>query len=1155
MASIDEVIERSRQAGEFSERKRFTVARSQAIQKMRQFALADPSYYVLEWIQAAVANGATYLDVFIDADESRMSYVGGGFTRGELEALFDFLFASKDDLELADVRQLALGVNALLLAEPESIVIESGDGTLEGTTRVQIDGKSDNIFVGTPTKPLEGTFVRASGLEYRFGVPPEIRVIEERCLTATIPILVNNDPLFGYSSVRSPDLFGHKRFIKFDEGDLYGSIGIATTPNTRNFKLLTWGTWIASARNEWDGLPPMGGIVGFDRLRKTADHASIVQDAVYDEMWARLSVYAHQLATGESGRAVFDVTLLDDTPIEAQQLRSVVRERNRVVVFVRAQLKQASSRQLAHRYGEVFDAPVFVVGERELESIRHLAGPDVAVYTPSLDPMELRFYEREPSPLPPRPWLTAPVEIDDVDPDVLATRIEEWWGDDSVKELARYFRTASGASASVYTPSTAEKDVALLAEIRIAERTVWVGSIESTFPGHHLVINLQDFPLHLLRDSTLRDAHGAAIARIWAELAEPGLRQATQRLLATSRPGQALSSAARLILLGVLSRTAVKRLRRRNDDVVLQFGLESDDLPEHLLDLPLLETWGGSKLSVRHIQHALATSCGLVYGATTTEAVAQHPGVDADYVLKVDSVAQALVRRLVGPMSYVPLRAEQRSYAFCAGVRCSTFLAGLLSSPSTPLVAVGPMPEPGTEKTEIVSALVRQLLEARQVESVEERLDITRHLIWFAAHAEGKLAKAVRALPLFRAADGQSVSFSTLQLALNEGGVPMYDGWATEVAATLPTNVSAAVMNQDVPLAMNPFVFAVLSRVGAIRPVLDVDLTLHEARADGDSAATAFLIQVEVEGIEGTIGIPMRSVPEPAVLWLHRERGTGIALRDIGHRYGVVGRLFGSSQDDVSDVKRRCIAACNTLYNTLLRGLREITDRPAQYERAVEAMLEYSTERVHIAREPDGSLTTSITDAIAARIMDLPIINTTSGVDVAPSRFVHEYVTYGDREPRPGRASISDDAPFAVRRWLDEVLRPDRIVEHSSWSPTATPPSERERWLTEAFAQLRTDEVDVQHPIRLVGSMEFSRWAKPAEEIFLHGDIVMVCDDSPLARGLGQGAEVDREGAAWLLLAVYARINEFRLSVTNVHEIHFQSRVLEWLDSGELSAS
>ncbi len=55
MSDIAAVVARSRIPGEFSERRTFTLARKRAIQKMREFALADPYYFVLELIQAAVA--------------------------------------------------------------------------------------------------------------------------------------------------------------------------------------------------------------------------------------------------------------------------------------------------------------------------------------------------------------------------------------------------------------------------------------------------------------------------------------------------------------------------------------------------------------------------------------------------------------------------------------------------------------------------------------------------------------------------------------------------------------------------------------------------------------------------------------------------------------------------------------------------------------------------------------------------------------------------------------------------------------------------------------------------------------------------------------------------------------------------------------------
>ena len=68
MAEIEEVIARSRRGGGFAKRKTFTLARQRGIRKMREFALADPSYYILELIQSAVGNQASYINIEYNDD-------------------------------------------------------------------------------------------------------------------------------------------------------------------------------------------------------------------------------------------------------------------------------------------------------------------------------------------------------------------------------------------------------------------------------------------------------------------------------------------------------------------------------------------------------------------------------------------------------------------------------------------------------------------------------------------------------------------------------------------------------------------------------------------------------------------------------------------------------------------------------------------------------------------------------------------------------------------------------------------------------------------------------------------------------------------------------------------------------------------------------
>ena len=54
MSQLDALLARSKQPGQFVERKAFSLAREKAVEKMREFSLRHPEQYVLELIQAAV---------------------------------------------------------------------------------------------------------------------------------------------------------------------------------------------------------------------------------------------------------------------------------------------------------------------------------------------------------------------------------------------------------------------------------------------------------------------------------------------------------------------------------------------------------------------------------------------------------------------------------------------------------------------------------------------------------------------------------------------------------------------------------------------------------------------------------------------------------------------------------------------------------------------------------------------------------------------------------------------------------------------------------------------------------------------------------------------------------------------------------------------
>ncbi len=545
MSTIDEVISRSRQSGEFTERRTFSVARGRAIQKLREFALVDPHYYILELIQSAVANGATFIDIQCDRTTTALSYVGGGFREQELAQLFDFLFASKDDVEHGALRQMALGVNALMLFEPDEIVIETGDGSLKGTTRVVISGKDDTVELGRPEQGLNGTYLRATGLRRRQvtrrsslksinGEPREFTAVENRCITAPVPILFNHNPLFGYSSQRTPEsLWGFDRTITFDEGDLYGTVGIARRHSGAVFRLVTDGVWIQSARHKF---PPgaeeyrFGGVITFDRLRKTADHGSIVEDERYRQMWARVRAYINQLGSGKDGGAGYNVKTITGEDLSTRDLLDVLREFDTVLLLDPEVLSNQEQNERARRISESIDAPAICIPRRTTRAVRELAGPEVNFVVPNLDDtQEVEFFTREEVGPPPRPWLIAPVDLDQLTLLDLAKYLP-WppsgnrrWLEENESEAAPVYKATwllrgkvvadavardgelfqfkeqhldpRGASirARIFSPEVGDgQERENNIEVRFSNRVVWSGRNEAVAPGQLMIIDVDD---------------------------------------------------------------------------------------------------------------------------------------------------------------------------------------------------------------------------------------------------------------------------------------------------------------------------------------------------------------------------------------------------------------------------------------------------------------------------------------------------------------------------------------------------------------------------------------------------------------------------------------------------------------------------------------
>ncbi|MBN2526711.1 MAG: hypothetical protein JXR76_09975 [Deltaproteobacteria bacterium] len=335
MNEIDRLIARSRKKGGFSKKGYFTLEAQKAKQKIGAYALPAVEYAILEFIQSATAVGATFIDVSVSGHPQTVSFVGGSYTQSELAHLFDHLLIDGENSRSRAMRRLAVGVVAVLRQASSSVVVESGDGTVAGSCRLEIENPESPFEVGRPVEPIDGTFVRfdieqttswREKLETIFGhsllgvsrgadgagsddddKSDMTSLVYERCLYSFVPLQLNGELLTGYTAAKAIQLRHLKHAVEIDEGDLYGGIGLSRdAKRPAELKVLANGIWVGTL---WPKLPKgITGVVGYERLHRTASQYGIVMDDRVLELTMRLKKYVEMVlvTSGVTSKARLD---------------------------------------------------------------------------------------------------------------------------------------------------------------------------------------------------------------------------------------------------------------------------------------------------------------------------------------------------------------------------------------------------------------------------------------------------------------------------------------------------------------------------------------------------------------------------------------------------------------------------------------------------------------------------------------------------------------------------------------------------------------------------------------------------------------------------------------------------------------------------------
>jgi hypothetical protein len=972
MSAIDQVIARARQ-GEiaFAERKQFKLARTRAIEKLRRFALADPYFYILEIIQAAVAGGADYVDISCGKGDVLISWTGGCLREDELAQLFDFLFASKDRLDLAHVRSLALGINALLLFEPEQVVIESGDGSPGGTARMVVQAGAEQVEVGRAQGQLAGTYVRATKLNRakvaattgRRGDDDgglEYGTVETRCLTAPVPVVFNAQPLFGWSRQRVPNLYGYKSTRSFDEGDLYGTIGVEPTGGEPSFALLTHGVWVQSYQHELLPKQKIGGVVCFDRLHKTVDHSGFVRDDRFEEMWVRLRPHAEALIGGkpkESSRIVG----LDGLEFSALELRAYLREHPRIVIIPPTAAAEDGEQQRARgqSIARLLDAEVLQVDDTQVMAVRVLGERELLIWRPHLsDERDQRFYNRTLLEPPATPHLLPPAELEPPSLDALIDEllaVGDWETflpklrsarllDGTISEIRdgegsederrkRQLRVMIGETgsfrATLYSP--AEPGPAakgLLVRVTTTGRLLVQKLFASAYLGRVLDVEL---PTALPAAMLLTETAGL-VAERFAARALPLLQDQDQRALAGLGVGtiEPDSIAARSALQ-VLARVTVTRLRGARPARTRGGGRLTPGLSFSLLSpaggvdpftLPLLRTVSGLALSLSEVALLCDQTGGLVYG-TIPEVPADLEGLDPDRILALDAVSERTLIGLIGEAGYVRVDARD-VLARSDGIVVRDVALGLRDVADFPLLVEGRLAaldevERDQLLDRLLAGLKQRMLDPEvtpgddPLESEEHRRQAVRHLQWFVCreYARGGPEPLERRglldLPLFVDLAGEVWAIRQVAAAARSP-----EGLLVHYAHAFGQNelglLTAAALNDQRPpvdrrpssLSVSCFGYRLLVPLGRVRLAFDFDLDDVEAARNPLTAGVAFLVEDRFTARWGScvLGIPATRLPEYRIQLRTRGRGAVAALEEVAHVHGVVGVIELREQTD-----------------------------------------------------------------------------------------------------------------------------------------------------------------------------------------------------------------------------------------------------------------
>ena len=295
----DPLLSELRGAGAVERRGEFELHERKAREKLQQFQLPDPHEYVLQFVETAVLLGASWIDIYVDADEFEMHFDGHSMRRAELESVYSAAFRRRDDDRARAMRHMAFGLIAAAEVQPREIVVASAadEAVLrvdrEGDTQVE-DGAAPES--GTTRIYLRETFRVEHVTEFFHKIGGDLveeRIIRERCRFSPVPIELNGEQVSRGLTLADSTLGA----IQIETGEDRISVGLASEPEGEvgesdrrvvpgTATVIQNGVVVDTHRfdSKFGPIVPVA-VVESDRLSKNLSQSAFVRD----EAWRKLT--------------------------------------------------------------------------------------------------------------------------------------------------------------------------------------------------------------------------------------------------------------------------------------------------------------------------------------------------------------------------------------------------------------------------------------------------------------------------------------------------------------------------------------------------------------------------------------------------------------------------------------------------------------------------------------------------------------------------------------------------------------------------------------------------------------------------------------------------------------------------------------------------